>query len=186
MYDSSGTYKDTLTNYMGCDSLITINLTMTSIDTTVEKDGSALTSNANGDSYQWFKCNNGYTEINGETGKSFEPDSSGSYAVEITKGSCVDTSGCVSAQALGINENSFAHEVAVYPNPTQGRVTINMTAVYGQLNVQVTDLTGRVLQRKNFTNKQRLNLYLGEKRGIYIIKVRNQKNKKAIIKVLKQ
>jgi ELWxxDGT repeat protein len=186
MYDSSGTYQDTLTNYMGCDSLITINLTMTPIDTTVDKQGSTLSSNANGDSYQWFKCNNGYTEISGETGKSFEPDSSGSYAVEITKGSCVDTSKCVSMEVLGIDENTFAHDVSVYPNPTQGRVTINMAAVYGQLNVQVTDLTGRVIQRKKFNNKQRLNLHLVEQRGVYIIKVSNQNNKRAIMKVLKQ
>jgi uncharacterized delta-60 repeat protein len=54
---------------------------------------SAVQTNA---SYQWVDCNNGNTDISGQTSMTYAPTVSGSYAVKITTEECQVTSDCKS------------------------------------------------------------------------------------------
>ncbi len=57
-YTSTGTYIQTLTNAQGCDSTITLNLTIPVIDNTITTlNGLTFTANQAGASYQWVYCN---------------------------------------------------------------------------------------------------------------------------------
>ena len=77
----------------GCDSLISLDLTVNHVDTSVSVNGFLLTSNASNANFQWIDCNSN-TLIMNDTNNSFEVTQSGSYAVEIEQYDCIDTSNC--------------------------------------------------------------------------------------------
>ena len=53
---SNNTATHILTNSVGCDSLITLNLTINTVDNSVTQSGAMLTANQTGGSYQWLEC----------------------------------------------------------------------------------------------------------------------------------
>jgi len=62
---SNNIATQTLSNFVGCDSVVTLNLTIITIDNTVSKNGVTLTANEVGANYQWLDCNNSYSVISG-------------------------------------------------------------------------------------------------------------------------
>jgi len=105
---------------------------------------------------QWYFNGN---MIPGETGQTLRPINLGNYSVRI-----IDTNDCegdMSAQqfynSIGTEEN-LVDQIALYPNPTQGRVTLELN----QLEVarlRVMDATGRtVVYREGCTGVCELNL----------------------------
>tara|TARA_Y100000813_G_scaffold30453_1_gene19289 strand:- start:5 stop:3169 length:3165 start_codon:yes stop_codon:yes gene_type:complete len=101
-YTSSGIYNQTLTNVSGCDSVVTLDLGIIAVDTSVSYDisSSTLTALATSATYQWLDCNNINTPIVGETNQSFSPTSNGSYAVEVTENGCTAISSCYAVNNL--------------------------------------------------------------------------------------
>jgi hypothetical protein len=95
-WTSSGIYQDTLANASGCDSLLTVNLTVKIVkfDTTVVQSGINLTSNDTLATYQWLDCDKKFRSIIGETNKSCTFSATGNYAVELSINGCRDTSSC--------------------------------------------------------------------------------------------
>jgi len=77
----------------GCDSLVTLNLTVDA-EASVTTDNNTITAINTDGTYQWINCNNG-NQIEGETNQTFTPNSSGNYAVQITQNECTNTSDCV-------------------------------------------------------------------------------------------
>ena len=101
-YTSSGIYNQTLTNVSGCDSVVTLDLGIIAVDTSVSYtiSSSTLTAIATNATYQWLDCNNNNTPIIGETNQSFSPTSNGSYAVEVTQNGCTAVSSCYTVNNL--------------------------------------------------------------------------------------
>ncbi len=93
-FSNNNTAMDTLTTVSGCDSVLTLNLTINTIDSTVIQSMDTLTALKIGASYQWMDCNTN-TLISGAVSQQFVPTVTGSYRVEITEGACVDTSACM-------------------------------------------------------------------------------------------
>ncbi|MGB0424385.1 MAG: T9SS type A sorting domain-containing protein, partial [Flavobacteriales bacterium] len=122
-WGENGVYQDTLSNVLGCDSLITINLSFSEIDTTVVQDENLLTALSAGLSYQWYECGEELVPIEGETAQSFEATESGSYAVGLSDGTCELLSSCTTIVFDNVNELEFS-EVLLFPNPTNDRVTL--------------------------------------------------------------
>jgi hypothetical protein len=114
----------TLTNTAGCDSLVTLNLTINTFNTGVTNNSPTLSANATGVTYQWINCNNGNTVIAGATNQSFTATVNGNYAVIVTQNGCSDTSACVAINNLGISDNNFGEDLLIYPNPTNGEFKI--------------------------------------------------------------
>src|SRR5690606_3464888 len=83
-----------LPNAAGCDSVITLDLTLTTIDRSVTISGATLSANQAGGNYQWIDCNNGNAPIGGANGQSYAPTENVTYAVVITIDNCSDTSEC--------------------------------------------------------------------------------------------
>src|SRR5690606_1382106 len=67
----------------GCESTnrLQVSVSITHIDESVTNSSPTLTSNANGATYQWIDCNNGFAPIFGETNQSFTASANGNYAV---------------------------------------------------------------------------------------------------------
>lgn len=181
-YTTSGTYSETTQTVNGCDSVITLNLTITNTDTSVAQSGSTLTANQSGVSYQWFNCDN-QSVISGETAQSFTPTVNGSYSVIIQNGMCTDTSGCHMVVIVGMEEIE-EQLITLYPNPTTGRVKIDLSRGYKPLEVRVLNAEGKVVKMIREVSTSQIQLDLGQAAGLYTVLVLGEETYRAF-RVLK-
>ncbi len=118
----------------------TQNVVITEIDNSVNLiDALTLSANATGYAYQWLDCTNGNTPISGETGQTFIATTNGSYAVQISDGTCTVTSTCYLISEVGISESKFV-SVLIYPNPSNGTFKILPNAKH--LSIEIYDERG--------------------------------------------
>ena len=163
----SGVYKDTLVNSIGCDSIITINLTIPKVDTAVSIQGSELVSHASSAGYQWLNCAGGITAIGNATNRTFIPPVNGMFAVEVTQNNCVDTSRCVDVFWVGIEENASA-KIHIYPNPTNNLLTIDLGKIQAEVSLILRNDLGQIIIRNNYLDIKNIELDLSEiPPGIY-------------------
>lgn len=155
VWSTAGTYFDTIPNAAGCDSVITIVLTINPLDNSVTNNSPSLSANQSGASYQWIDCNNGNSVIPGETNQNFNATVNGSYAVIVTMGNCSDTSACETVMNTGFIQASSVSELQVYPNPASTEITINIAA--GQ-NILITDLSGRTIEAYRVGTNGKINI----------------------------
>jgi uncharacterized delta-60 repeat protein len=146
-YAVSGTYTDTLISLMGCDSILTTNLTVLGVintNTTMIGVDTISAVNVGATSYQWVDCNGGYAAIPGETNQNFGLTSNGSYAVIVTEGLCSDTSACVTITTIGIKAvaSKETAEIRVFPNPNNGMLNV-YTSI--ESTISVSNLIGEVI-----------------------------------------
>ena len=174
---SNNTATHTLTNAAGCDSVVTLDLTINNVDNGVTNNSPTLTANATGATYQWLDCDNNYAPISGETNQSFTATSSGSYAVEVTQNNCTDTSTCESVTVVGLQEAKKS-ELFLYPNPTTGILTIEgaegIASVY--------NIYGRLVLTANTNTLDISNAAM----GIYFVRVVDEQGKIYVGKVVKE
>jgi hypothetical protein len=188
-YTTSGTYEDTIPNDAGCDSIITIDLTMKTVDTTVNPvDPTTLEAVANGASYQWLDCDNGYSALSGETYQQFTASANGNYAVEVTKNGCTDTSSCyeITDAGTGIAENDLNSNISLHPNPTDDKVIIELSGRNEPLQVIVRDLNGEKVSERKVKYPSSFRVQLGERSGIYIVRLQDDEGKDSLIRVVKE
>ena len=170
LYDSSGIYTELLTNEQGCDSVLTINLTITTIDTSVTQNGQYIVANQAGAMYQWLHCEVGFMPIAGATNHDFFANSKGIYAVEITLDGCIDTSSCHAVMEVGIEDALANASLSVYPNPASDLITIESSNVLnGTLTLQ--NILGEVVMTTQ-VNNSKVELMLGDEviNGIYFVR----------------
>jgi hypothetical protein len=167
-YTSNGVYTATLQNISGCDSLATLNLSVTNFNTQVtEVSDLVLTSNQSGTQYQWVDCNNSFSEILNATSQSFTVTENGSYAVVVTDGTCSDTSDCLVIDYVSFDEATI-DSFTIYPNPSQGKLIVN-SIIIEPIDFRIIDLTGReVLNGQIEANKQEIDLDRFESGTYYI------------------
>lgn len=184
IWTSSDTYVDTITNKAGCDSVITINLTITTIDTSVDLDGITFTANAAGVQYQWLDCEDGYSIIEGEMDQSYTATNNGSFAVQVTDGVCVDTSACYAATTVALEEPSLKDNVMVYQISNSNIFHINLGDSYQEVSIEVTDINGRTVSGKTFVQTRSLIFEIDQPPGIYFLILTSQKQQ-TVVKLIK-
>lgn len=110
--------------------------------------------------------------------------SNGSYAVEITKNNCVDTSQCVAILNVGLKNIQTSNWVKAYPNPTSQNLTIETASVQGNnASYTLQDVMGKEIKSGQlFGNKTILPLNVAE--GLYYLRIRNNRDSQ-VIKVMK-
>lgn len=186
IWTTSGTYQDTIPNAAGCDSAITVNLNIVVLDTMVTDWGDSLSSNAPSASYQWLDCDMGWAPIPGATSQVFVPNVSGNYAVAISQGPCMDTSACYAVQLIANEVGAGAWNPNLYPNPTQGRITIDASTISGMLKAEISDVHGKVIFREAFEQAGLLRLEIPGPAGIYLIRLSDQNGHSKVWKVSRQ
>jgi hypothetical protein len=103
--NSNNSATDTLVNAAGCDSIVTLDLTINPLpNTNILQSGATLTADQFANGYQWLNCDDNNSMINGETNQTYTPTVTGNYSVEVTLNGCIDTSVCVLVDYTGINE----------------------------------------------------------------------------------
>lgn len=174
-YSISGTYLDTLMSATGCDSFVnTILNVFPPIDTSTYLVGSSIVANASAVQYQWLNCNNGMSAILGENGQIFQPNVTGSYAVALDSGGCLDTSNCTVMIVIGVHSmcNAMIHG---FPNPTAGFFTVDFGSVVSTSFIRIVDVHGRELAYRQFFNESLAVLDLRALSiGMYIVEVETE------------
>ncbi|MGI4875287.1 MAG: FG-GAP-like repeat-containing protein [Janthinobacterium lividum] len=165
----AGSYTITATTAGGC--------TATSVPTVVSvnpmpsqplvtQSGNILTSSATTGN-QWYV--NGIA-IAGATGQTYTPTSSGTYTVVVTS-----TQGCASpasaGQALVLATAAPAltvRQVHLYPNPTRGRFTLEVSAAAGG-QVRVVNMLGQVVCSRSLVGTATAMNLSGLAPGLYAV-----------------
>ncbi len=163
---SNNTAKDTLVNATGCDSVVTLDLTINSstsvtIDTTID----AGTSITNGTSSY---------------------DSDGSYIDTLQAANGCDSIVTLNLTVLvsGVNSTLFSN-VKVFPNPTQGPATIDLGELKN-VTIFIYNNLGEVVYKVINTNIQKIQFSGNElSRGIYYVRMESAGQQK-IVKLIKQ
>jgi len=153
----------------GVDSIITINLTINTVNTVVTQNNAILTADATGATYQWLDCNNNYAEISGETSQIFTATVNGTYAVAITENGCVDTSLCYTVTISDV-ETITTSDITIYPNPAHDFVVIENSKLRIQ-NLEVLDITGKTIKQLTVNNSEYKIQVEDLKEGVYFIKL---------------
>jgi hypothetical protein len=110
----------------GCDSVVTLNLSILEFSDSIVQSGFDLSAEENGVTYQWLDCNNGYAIIPNAVNQNYTAIQNGSYAVEISNALCIDTSSCIQVTGLGKEDLITESAVKVYPNPGNGFLNVEL------------------------------------------------------------
>ena len=180
-YNQSGTYSQTIPNAFGCDSLITLNLTLdTPLSTPIvtASGGELFTNGQANTSYQWIFCNSGFP-ISDETDTLYVPNLNGQFAVTASNACGSSTSACVTVNYMGVDEVKDP-SLNLYPNPTFDYVYFS-----GEINegtdYELTDAQGRIILVGKLLSDKNINLF-GMTTGLYWIKFKGYQP----LKVIKQ
>jgi hypothetical protein len=141
----SGTYYFNRTSQFGCDSVVSLMLVVSPLPTvnimTVPNGAvTMLICQSNANTFEWST---------GETSNMIvvPSDSVETYSVTVTNASTGCTNSASVGIGVGIQESvETAHNVIVYPNPTDGKVTVNAD---GEMisEIRAYSLDGRMLKR---------------------------------------
>lgn len=82
---------------INCDTLCWYHVFTVPINVSLTLDNTVLMAIPGYDAYQWLDCST-MLPIEGETGNSYDPEITGTYAVAIWHGGCADTSECMYVQ----------------------------------------------------------------------------------------
>ncbi|MEX2485427.1 MAG: T9SS type A sorting domain-containing protein [Brumimicrobium sp.] len=168
-FTTSQTIVEVLTNAAGCDSTLTIDLTVENPNVSTSIQDETITASATGVTYQWLNCE-GNTEINGEVNQSYTATQNGSYAVVITTpDNCKDTSDCVAITTLKLGDEE-TKSLIVYPNPSKGIYTISGYQANSAL--YLFDANGKLItSQEKLTNAQTIIDVSKETPGIYFLEI---------------
>ena len=153
LWESSGTYYDTLTNVFGCDSIIQVEVEIFEVNTDVIQTSLQLMAVESDGNYSWMSCSDGeYSEIPGENGQTFTATEAGAYAVSIEKNGCQDTSDCYTILDFSEMQEENKNYVELYPNPASSFFIINSSTPFQSLSV--IDPRGRCVRKLNKPGSQ--------------------------------
>ena len=185
-YYQTGTYLDTVPSVAtGCDSIMTINLTIILIDSTTTLQNDTIFSNQIGASYQWINCN-GNTIITGETDRFYAPTTSGNYAVVVTKNGCSKTSDCKSVIINSIATLKLNNQILInaYPNPANNIIHFETNLTAGK--IEIYTIFGALITSKTINNSITSVDTDNLPSGNFIYKITDSSNNTAIGRFIKQ
>ncbi|MFD1553382.1 hypothetical protein DNU06_06870 [Putridiphycobacter roseus] len=159
----------------GCDSIITLNLTIHTMDISTAMNGLHLQSNnALATSYQWLNCDNDNAVIPNETNQSYTVTSNGSYAVIVNENGCVDTSTCMLVDFVGLNQTN-KQTISLHPNPAKGNSTLYFDQIQKESIISIFSTNGQLIQQIILKDDDQQTIDLGEQTsGLYYINVTNK------------
>ena len=186
-YFSSGTYFDILPNAATCDSIISIVLTLTDIDTLVTVTPPNLISNDLAATHQWLNCDSGMAVVPGATSVIFTPPTTtGNYAVEITRNGCSDTSACYNLVLVSDNNDELDAQIQVFPNPSQGKFSVDLGKLRQNMTLNIRSVTGQLISTRYIEEADHLELEIDSPAGIYFLEIHTPGSPTFFHKVLKR
>jgi Secretion system C-terminal sorting domain len=143
VYEESGSYMQVIENSQGCDSIISLQLTISTVNDGITLDGTTLTATQAGAQYEWIDCNTG--ESVGTNSQTFTPTVSGSYQVQVVIDECESSSECITVTVINVLDQTQG-EILIYPNPFSDYITISSQTGEMLSEIMVSDITGRLVK----------------------------------------
>ncbi len=166
-YTMSGTYVQALSGILGCDSTITLHLTITKLDPRITTNEFVLGTVETYDSYQWLLDDQ---IIPGATDSTYTVSANGNYRVIVRRNNCTDTSAVYEVtNYTGIQSiDKIVQQTRVYPNPAQDVVYIQSIV---PVNIALSSIEGKVIRETEHIS----HLSLGQlAEGIYFLRITDQ------------
>ena len=166
-YGSTGIYTANLSTVNGCDSLVTLDLTITDVTSTVTDNGDgSYSADITGASYEWLKCTLPPSSA-GVTTQTFTPTQNGDYALVTTVNNCSDTSACFTVSGVGLSELSD-QRFSVFPNPVNDVLNIEMKEG-SSYSYSLVDLNGRLMIQSSEILSETHTVNLDLPSGFYLL-----------------
>lgn len=89
-------------------------------------------------------------------------------------------------ETLSITDFDFKNNIKLVQNPMKEALKINFTESYLNIELQLFDIFGKLVLTKKYENTNTINENLSLKTGIYFIKLQNENNQKATLKLVKE
>ncbi len=81
---------------------------------------------------------------------------------------------------------SWKNNITIYPNPTKGNLTLELTNYQNEATVTLKSITGKTIHSQTYTDVKRIQTNITGPKGIYIIEVQNKMGKQGVYKVIKK
>jgi uncharacterized repeat protein (TIGR03803 family) len=81
--------------------------------------------------------------------------------------------------------NSLSEKITLYPNPTDGKFTIDLGRTYPDAEITISQLDGRIISRERVMNARLKELQLSESPGLYLVSFTSG-NERAVFKLSKK
>ncbi len=181
-YNASGTYTQTFINKAGCDSTVTLNLTLSPIQhPLISVDSFVLSSTFQYESYQWMLNGN---LISGATDSFLNVTENGAYRLIVkNENGCTDTSDVYDVTNFTAIKNVTwsSDPIDIYPNPAQGMLHIESRI---PVRVLITTMEGKHI--KNVKEAKQIPVQdLAE--GIYLLHISDMQGRLLKVeKIVKQ
>ena len=186
-YTTSGTFTESFANQGGCDSIVTLELTINSVDSSVTDNGDlTITANDATAMYQWLDCNNSYATIAGATAQIFATTVDGSFAVAVTSNGCTDTSECVVIDYANVDPIDYFLGTSLFPNPTTAQSTLAFGEEVSSATINIVDASGRVISAISVQNELEVTIELPEESGVYFVQVSRANHKVITLRLIKE
>ena len=184
-YTYSASHSYLFTNSQNCDSVVTYDVTIGMLDTSIALNGTTITAGLNNATYQWLKCNP-YSIIPGATNQTYTAASEGDYAVAVVQNGCSDTSACITVFSVGVDNISSFGDISVSPNPTNNTFNIKAANKLHNAQLKILNAMGQVILFKEKLSGTSFNFNLSHyAAGLYFLELK-EGNKTRRVKLLKQ
>ena len=169
---SSGDYSYDYSTADGCDSIYQLHLEIIDLSDSVIVDGRRLIAYDSTASYQWLECADHFI-LTGDTNQTFEVISDGAFAVEVSKGQCIDTSNCIQMLISSTNGSLFS-KVLVYPNPNDGLIFIELPQRTEFVHVKLYSIQGVLVHSERIMWQTELQVAVPDLHGWYYLKLETE------------
>lgn len=146
VYTANGTYTSVLRGATGCDSTVTIHLTIEDVGAMITVNGFELGTTLPYNTYQWVKDG---VLIPGATGATYTVSANGDYQVIVgTVLGCKDTAAAYTVDNVtSVPEyDKVAAMINVFPNPATDNVYISSPV---PVNIMLSGIDGKIILREN-------------------------------------
>jgi hypothetical protein len=121
--------------------------------------------------------------------ENLEPQTTYHYRVQASRPDGIsDFSNAITVATVVLGSHFEESSIELYPNPTSGQFKLKLdNSLHGDLNVQLINSVGQIIEKWNFTNPSEAENTLFDpfiESGLYFIKVTNQRNNTSILKLV--
>ncbi|MBY0486271.1 MAG: T9SS type A sorting domain-containing protein, partial [Flavobacteriaceae bacterium] len=89
------------------------------------------------------------------------------------------------ADNLSIPENNSLSTILLYPNPTDGIITIDFGAFQETVSISTLNVLGQLISKHNFNQISEKQLQIDEPSGVYFLEIENGNQDKKVFKIVK-
>ena len=86
----------------------------------------------------------------------------------------------------GIPDNNAGLALHAWPNPTSGKINIDLGKTYNGVDITVRNIVGQVISTKNYKSTNFAGVEIKGATGLYFVEIHTTEGKSALLKVLKE